>query len=360
MHINLVHPQVGLFIFAWFLADIMTPVIIRFALRIGAVDVPHSYKIHKDPIPFLGGVAIYLAFSLALFSILRFTSFEPYKHIFAIVLGGFFVLIIGLIDDFRPISAVVKLIILIFSTILLSNFGINVNLTGIYWIDIALTVLWIAGVTSALNSLDNMDGAACGVGAVACFWTFVIAWYTPPYGQRDVTFVAVTILGACIGFTRYNFKPARIFLGDNGSLLLGFLLAILMTLTGWSSAEVAKAIIIPCCVMAVPLYDITLSTILRIKNGVVKNLYQAIVYCGRDHLTHRFVALGLSQREAVLMLYLFGTISGAIGAIIHIQTVGPVLYMPIIALSLIALVVLGVILNRAKVYPEKSGEQLQS
>lgn len=350
MQINLVHPQIGMFIFAWFLADILAPLIIKAALRIGAVDTPHSYKIHKDPVPFLGGLVIYIAFSLSLFSILRFTSFEAYKHIFALVWGGFFVLVAGLVDDFRPISAVIKLFMLFIATAVVSTYGVMINISGTWSIDLFLTVVWIAGVTSALNSLDNMDGACGGVSAIACFWIFYIAWYTPPFGQRDVTFVAVSLLGACLGFVRYNFKPARMFLGDNGSLLLGYLLASLMALTGWARNDITKAIIIPCCVMAVPLYDITLSTILRLKNGVVRGIKDAIVYCGQDHLAHRFIALGLSQREAVMMLYLFGTISGGIGAFIHFDWVVPVIYIPLVAVSIISLVILGIILDKAKVY----------
>jgi len=160
-------------------------------------------------------------------------------------------------------------------------------------------------------------------------------------------------MGACLGFLRYNWKPARIFLGDNGSLLLGFLLAALTVQCGWSRGDRIKAIIVPCAILCVPLYDITLSTILRIVRGVVKNPIEAIVYCGRDHLSHRLVALGLSKREAVLVLYLFGMISGTVAVIVVRPEVKPSTYWPITAVGVLALAALGVILDRAKVYPHQ-------
>jgi UDP-GlcNAc:undecaprenyl-phosphate/decaprenyl-phosphate GlcNAc-1-phosphate transferase len=350
------YPQIGLFIFAWFLADLLTPLVIHLAHRIGAVDRPHSYKIHQQPVPFLGGVAIYLAFSIALFSILRFTGFGENKAIFSIIFGGFLVILLGCIDDFKPISAVIKLVILFVATWLLSRFGVRITMVENDWVNLALTLFWIVGVTSAVNSLDNMDGAAAGVSAIAAFWTFFIAFYSPPVGQPGVSYVAITLFGACLGFLRYNFfSPARIFLGNNGALLMGFLLATLMALAGWSREDKMKAVIVPCAILCVPLYDITLSTILRIKNGVVRGVVGAIVYCGRDHLTHRLVALGLSRREAVLMLYLWGIMSGAVGMIIARDSVGPRIYLPLTAAAVAVLVGVGVVLDRARVYEKPTG-----
>lgn len=350
------YPQVWIMILAWFVADLATPLIIRLCRRIGAVDRPHSYKIHKDPTPLLGGIAVYLSFAVALFSILRFTSFDANRDIFAILGGGFLILVLGVVDGFRPLWAVVKLGVIVLVTILLGNFDVHITLTHLWWVDVALTVLWIAGVTSAMNSLDNMDGAAAGVAAVAAFWTFYVAWYGEDFGQPRVSYVAIALLGSCLGFLRYNFKPAGIFLGDNGSLVLGFLLAALLVQSGWSRGDSLKAVIVPCALLCVPLYDITLSTILRIRQGVVKGPVEAIVYCGRDHLSHRLVALGLSQREAVLMLYLCGMVGGTVAIIVARPEVGRPTYLPLIGTALVALAAIGAILDKAKVYPHQQGE----
>ncbi len=351
MIVQLNHPQFWMLILAWLAADLATPLVIRLCHRVGALDRPHSYKIHSEPVAVLGGVAVYLAFAASLFSLLRFPNFMEFRDVLGIVLGGLAVLGLGVVDSFRPLWAPAKLLGLLGVTLLLSAFGVRIQLTGLAWLDLSLTLLWIAGVSSAMNSLDNMDGAATGTAAVASFWTFYIAWYSEGGGQPRVSFVAIALLGSCLGFLRYNFKPARVFLGDSGSLLLGFLLAALMVQTGWARSDPLKAVIVPCAILSVPLYDITLSTLLRIKNRVVRGPIEAIVYCGRDHLSHRLVALGLSQREAVLMLYLFGMLSGTIAIIVARPEVGPETYLPVTAVSLLALAALGAILDRARVYP---------
>ena len=352
------YPQIGLLILAWFIADLLTPLIIRLCHRIGAVDRPHSYKIHKDAVPFLGGVAIYVSFSIALFSILRFSGYEENKALFSIIFGGSLVVLVGAIDDFRPLSAVIKLLILFVVTWFLARFGVRIEMSGLFWVDLLLTLIWIAGVTSSVNSMDNMDGAAAGIGAIAALATALVAFYSYPFGQPGVSYVAITLFGACLGFLRYNFRPARIFLGDNGSLLLGFLLASLMVLTGWAQDDKFKAIIIPCSILVVPLYDITLSTILRIRSGAVSGIVEAIVYCGQDHLSHRLVAMGLSQQMAVITMYAFGVIGGCLGFVISRPEVTPDIYIPITGVSFLILILFGVYLNKANVHSEKNAKSV--
>lgn len=344
------YPQLWMLILAWFVADLATPLAIHLCRRFGILDRPHGHKTHEQPTPILGGPAVYVAFAAGLFSILRFPDYAAHTDILAIVLGGLGVMSLGLVDSFRPLWAPAKLAVLVLATLLLARFGVRITLTGIPGTDLALTVLWVAGVASAMNSIDNMDGAAAGVAAVASLWTLYVAWYTEPYGQPRVSYVAVALLGACLGFLRYNFRPARIFLGDSGSLLLGFLLAALTVQAGWARGDAVKAVAVPCAILCVPLYDITLTTILRVCHGIVRNPLQAIVYCGRDHLAHRLVALGFSPREAVLVVYLFGMIGGALGAILARPEVGPRLYVPILVASGTILGALGWILDRAPVY----------
>lgn len=362
---NLNQPHVGMFVFAWFLADLLVPVLIWIALRTGAVDRPHTYKTHEQPVAFLGGVGIFLAFSVAIFSILRFESFEGNRPLFGIVFGAAFVLVLGVIDDMRPIWAVAKLLVLFLATWLLGRFGIAATLfeQPFAWANTLLTLLWIAGVTSAMNSLDNMDGAAGGVTVLAALTTFVIAWenHAALSGgaenqywrqvQRWVSFASIAHAGATLGFLRYNaVGPARTYLGNNGAFLTGFLLASITIMGAWSQADRVKSIIIPCVVLVVPLYDITLSTILRVKNGVVKGAVEAITYCGRDHVTHRLAALGLGKRGAVLFLYLFSAVSGCVAIYISRPSVPRAQYLPVTGAGILVLVVLGVILDRARVY----------
>src|SRR5262249_55501426 len=151
------YPHVWMFILAWFLADLGVPLVIKLSHRVGALDRPHTYKTHQQPVALLGGVGIYIVFMIALFSVLRFPNPGQFMDIFAIIAGGGLVLVLGVLDGFRPIWAVGKLGVLLLVTMLLSRFGVRINLTGIWALDLALTLMWIAGVSSAMNSMDNMD-----------------------------------------------------------------------------------------------------------------------------------------------------------------------------------------------------------
>jgi UDP-GlcNAc:undecaprenyl-phosphate/decaprenyl-phosphate GlcNAc-1-phosphate transferase len=349
------YPQVWMLILAWFVTDLATPLVVRLSRRVGALDRPHTYKTHTEPVALLGGVAVFVGFAVALFSILRFPNWAQHQDVFAIVGGGFVVLALGLVDGFRPLWAPAKLAVLLAVTWGLSHFNVRISLTGLPLLDLGLTLLWIAGVSSAMNSLDNMDGAAAGTAAIAAFWTFHVAWYSEPWGQARVSYVAIALVGACLGFLRYNFlaRPASIFLGDNGSLVLGFLLGALTVHAGWAREDRLKAILVPCAILVVPLYDITLSTILRIRRGVVRGPIEAIVYCGRDHLSHRLVALGCSRREAVLLLHLMGMVGGTLGVIVARPEAGPRIYLPVALVGIAALVAIGAFLDRAPVYAPK-------
>ena len=328
---KLQYPHLGILVLAWFLAYLFIPAIIRISGRIGALDRPGGHKAHGREVSFLGGIGIFLAFALAVLSTIRLRD-EPslaaflvhpgYRKLLGIVIGALILLVLGVIDDFRPINAVAKLGVLLGVTGLIYFFGVRMSLVPAeqVWlaalVNVPLTVLWIAGVTSAVNSLDNMDGAVGGTAAAASAAIFYIAWGTSAAdAQPWLSYVAVALLGACIGFLRFNYAPARVFLGDNGAFLVGFLLASMCVLGEWAEHPI-KGLIVPCMILTVPLFDITLSTFLRWKTGIVKTIPQAILYCGQDHITHRMVALGLSKTQAVLTLWLFGAISGFLAIVV--------------------------------------------
>lgn len=343
-------PRLGLFVLAWLAADLLAPLLIRLANRIGAVDTPHTYKIHSRPVPFLGGFVILIAFTVTIVSTLRLTNFENFQPLLAIVLGGLVMALFGVLDDFKPLNAVFKLAILVSLTALLSKFNIVITIFENRYVDVALTLVWMAGLMSAMNSMDNMDGAAAGAGAMAAFWTLIVAVTREPI-QQGVHYLSIALLGACIGFLRYNVTPARMFLGNNGAFLIGFLLSSMMVLAGWSSQDRVKAVLIPCSILVVPLYDITLATILRIHAGVVTNPIQAIVYNGRDHLSHRLVKrFGLSRGGAVLFMMLIGFVGGLAGYFFSFEFVTSAVYLPVAGACILILIALGALLAQADVY----------
>jgi UDP-GlcNAc:undecaprenyl-phosphate GlcNAc-1-phosphate transferase len=367
------YPHLYILIIAWFFAYLLMPLIIRISRRVGAMDRPGGHKGHDQEVPFLGGVGIFIAFTMAVgwtiqlkqdATLEQFLLHPGYRGLLGVILGALVVLVLGILDDYRPINAVLKLGVLFLVTVLIYGFGIRMTIvhTDTAWLNaifnVPLTVIWIAGVTSAMNSLDNMDGdgAATGSAAVAAAAIFYIAWGTSAQdAQPWLSYLAVALLGACLGFLRFNYRPARAFLGDNGSFLVGFLLASMLVLGRWSPNPI-KAMIIPCIILTVPLYDITLSTILRIRGGIVRSIPEAITYCGQDHITHRLVALGLTQTQAVLSLYLLGAISGFV-AILIFKIDDPRVFVPVLLIYFITLVWFGVVLERARVYSDEESPQ---
>ncbi len=316
------HPHVGILILAWFVADLAIPILIALAHRIGLLDRPggHLGKEQRSPIPYLGGLGVFVAFSVALFSTLRFESLESFVPFGVLIAGAAVVVTLGLLDDHRPISALAKLGVLFGVTITLSAFDVEMRLLphafgGVA--DVVLTLLWIVGVISATNSLDNTDGVVGGVSAIAGIFIFAIAWGSNAFdAQPWLSYLAVALVGSSLGFLRYNFPPARVYLGDNGSFLIGYLLATILVF-GQYSTDPVVAILIPCLILVVPLFDITLATVLRIRDGEVRTWRDAVHYCGNDHLAHLLQGLGLTKRQAVGFLYALGIAGGLTALAVH-------------------------------------------
>lgn len=360
------YPHIGLFILSWFIADITTPIIIAISTKLGIVDKPHSYKTHLHPIPNLGGLVIFIAFSISILSILRFESFTSVKPLMGISLCTVLCCIIGVADDLSNISAITKLFFLIGISLLLWFFDVQLTIfpKSLWFLNLILTVIWLAGVTSAMNSLDNMDGVATGTTGITALFLALISWDYYNYGlsgnwqhlHKLTCYGAIAILGASIGFLRYNFTPAKIFLGNNGSFLTGFLLASLTILGAWSSGSALRALVIPCALLSVPLFDITFSTISRMRHGVVKNVKDAIVYCGRDHISHRLLAMGFSKKSAILVLYLFSALAGAFSYILANPNISMKTFIMITCLGIFALLIIGAIFDNVNIYNHNSSQ----
>jgi UDP-GlcNAc:undecaprenyl-phosphate GlcNAc-1-phosphate transferase len=366
------YPHVGILVFSWFIGLLIFPWLIAVSHKYGFVDKPREYKRHIGPTPFLGGIGIFIAFSITIFSTLRLPEYGAGQTIFdyiynsgfrqltGIMLGGLFMTVFGLIDDFKPINAVFKLMALFAVTLVLYFFDIRLHVfpgdgTVFVLLNEFLTLIWIAGVISSVNSLDNMDGASGGVSAVAAFFVFVVAWgSSPATAQVWLSYAALALLGATLAFLRYNWHPAKIFLGDSGSFLLGFLLAAILVMGQWTTSPL-RSILMPCMILTVPLFDITFSTMMRLKNKVVKgrNLLDTvrlcIVYCGRDHTAHRLQALGLSKRWTAVVLYCIGALGGVCALVIR-QLDKDVHALVVAAVYSALLIVFARILQRADVY----------
>jgi len=303
---------------------VCTPLVMRLAISLGAIDKPNARKAHTVPTPRLGGVAVFLSFALSLAVLIAYDHSLTFP---AWIFGtkGFLlcgsvalVLALGIWDDMRELKAGQKFIVqlLLASVAYLAGFNISgithpftlgVLPLGVF--DYAATVVWIIGVTNAINLIDGLDGLAAGVSTIALLTMFPIAIIQDDMGTAVV---ALVLAGAVFGFLRYNFNPARIFLGDSGSLFIGFMLAILSTQSSTKSST-AFSLLVAMLAMGLPIMDTLLSMLRRLLQstlniqttpGVRKKWLRAMFVPDRRHIHHQLLARGLSHRRTVLVLYL--------------------------------------------------------
>ena len=287
------------FVIALGVTAVSIPGIRRLAISLGFVDAPAQRKMHSTPIPLMGGVAIYLGAILAL----ALFSNRIAQSITGVLLALSIVALVGLIDDRVGLPAWAKLGGQFISFLVLLYYGIHVQLPIPDNANYIITFIWLAGISNAINFLDNMDGLSAGVSAVAASFMLLLAVINE---QILVSALAAALLGSCLGFLRYNFKPAQIFMGDAGSLFLGYSLAILGLQLRFPGNVPVVTWMVPVLILGLPIFDTTLVVFSRIRRGVSPNT------AGKDHTSHRLVARGFSQREAVLFLYL---VSGVFGLV---------------------------------------------
>lgn len=312
------------FLVSTFLALLLTPVVIRFANRIKALDFPDARKVHKHPIPRLGGLAIFLSVVSTILILLSsgklaaidtnvFLSLAP-----SLLIGSLLMLGVGIADDIRPLRAVTKLAVQIVAAAVVVTGGLRMTMISnpfgagsiaLGWLGAPLTVLWIVAVTNATNLIDGLDGLASGIGAIACLTIAMFALESDNFVPAAIAFA---LAGGLVGFLRFNSYPARIFLGDSGSLFLGFSLACL-SVVGSAKGSTAFAFAVPILSMGVPLLDTTLAIVRRSARALnpkaddlkfsVRYLISHIARPDKEHIHHRLLALGIPHKQAVLMLY---------------------------------------------------------
>jgi UDP-GlcNAc:undecaprenyl-phosphate/decaprenyl-phosphate GlcNAc-1-phosphate transferase len=294
----------------------LTPIVARIASRLGILDMPASRKVHATPTPLLGGVAIYVAVSVAILAEVNLD-----RQIAAILIGGTLLVVVGVLDDIFQLPAAVKLVAqLLAAGIVL---GSGVVLTLFPWLrlgsllDALLTVVWLLGITNAMNFFDGMDGLATGLGIITAGFLGLFAYLT---FQPLMGWLAAALVGGCLGYLPFNFRrkaPAAIFLGDAGSTFLGFVLAALAVRGDWAESHLVD-IAAPVLIFWVFIYDMTYITAARILTGKVRSLHDWIAYVGRDHLHHRLEALLGNKRQAVLLVFAFSICMGlAAIALVH-------------------------------------------
>ena len=281
------------------LALLLTPIVRVVSIRFGYVALPREDRWHTVPTALLGGVGIFLAYALPLSFLI---SEEP--ELFPLLVGAGFIFFVGLVDDVIHLKPYSKLIGQIIAACMVMSSGLRIELTSFEIFNVFISILWIVGITNAFNLLDNMDGLAAGTGCIAGLCLFLAGLMT---SNELLSLSAIGLCGALLGFLWFNFTPAKIFMGDSGSLFLGYSMATLsITGTGEYASNLFFAMLVPVLVLAVPIFDITFVSMLRFFNG------KAISQGAKDHTSHRLVAFGLSERATVLLFYLMSMICGTV------------------------------------------------
>jgi UDP-GlcNAc:undecaprenyl-phosphate/decaprenyl-phosphate GlcNAc-1-phosphate transferase len=323
------------FLFGFGAAVGLVPLCKLAAHRLNVVARPSADRWHKQPTPLMGGLAI---FGSVLFGSFLFNITEP---LWLFLLTGGLISAIGLSDDAVPIKPSTKLIAEIVIASILLFFGYRLEWSSSLVLDAMLTMVWIVGVTNAFNLLDNMDGLCAGVALIAGFT--LLAGLDPFTGSPQMIYLAL-LTGALAGFLIFNFNPASIFMGDSGSLFVGLTFATVTLGSTFRQGSLFSLLTAPVLVLLIPIFDTTLVTVMRLLSG------RPASQGGRDHSSHRLVAIGLSERTAVAVLWTLAALAGAIGY--ALATGSPAWSAPVALLFVIAMVIFAVYLSRVRVYEE--------
>lgn len=290
---------------------ILTPLVKKFAIKVGVIDIPKDKRrVHKKPIPLLGGIAIYLSFLITVI-IKRGNLTNSEK---GILIGATIIVIAGFLDDKYDLKPIYKLLFQVLAAIVLVTFDLRIiNITNPFsnsnpWLStgilsIPLTLIWVVGITNAINLIDGLDGLAAGVALISSVTLFIIAVMSIDI-RYEAAFLTAALSGAILGFLPYNFNPASIFMGDTGAQLLGFLLAAI-SIEGAIKSAATVAISVPILALGIPIYDTLFAMVRRKING------KSIMEADKGHLHHRLLEMGLNQRQAVLIMYVISAILGS-------------------------------------------------
>lgn len=301
-------------VLSFFISFAMTPIVKTFAIKIGAMDIPKDdRRMHDHPIPRMGGLAIFMGFLL---TVVLFADLT--KQLQGILIGTIIITVLGAIDDMVGLKPLAKILgQLLAAGVAVSN-GVLIQLfmnpnifSGNEYIfleglSLPITILWIVGVTNAVNLIDGLDGLACGVSTIASLTMFVVALLV---SEGNVAVVLAALMGACLGFLPYNMNPAKIFMGDTGALLLGYVLAT-TSAVGMFKFYAVVTFLVPVLALALPLLDTIFAFFRRILHG------HSPFTADRGHFHHRLVDMGLSQKQAVAVMYAISALLGLCAVVV--------------------------------------------
>ena len=295
------------FVIALIVTYICTPLVRTLAVKIGAIDAPDARKVHQVSIPRLGGLAIYIGYMVSLlYSVKDISSVKGW------LIGSVILVAVGIWDDVKQIGPKTKLLGQIVAALMLPIFdnaihfiSIGDHMLYLEYLSIPLTVFWIVGFTNIVNLIDGLDGLAAGISLIACIAICIV---TLQMGQVDLACITLALAGAACGFLRYNFNPAKIFMGDTGSMLLGYTMAAISVMGSVKTAATV-GLVVPVIVLGLPILDTLFAIVRRRING------RPVFQPDKGHLHHRLLAMGLTQKQAVLLMYAITAVLGCVSIV---------------------------------------------
>lgn len=294
---------------AFVISYLMTPVAKHIAIKIGAIDVPKdNRRVHTKPTPRMGGLAIYIAFTICMFVFSDIAT----KKLIGIFIGSTLLVIMGIVDDVKPLKASLKLVVQLIAALILVYFGFRIDFLTNFFQDsgyiffnqmsIPMTVIWIIGITNTINLVDGLDGLATGIATIAAL---TLAYVAYSMGNTPVAILTVMLAGSSLGFLPHNFNPASIFMGDTGAYFLGYVLAAI-SIEGALKGTTAITVVIPVLALGLPIFDTAFAIVRR---AITK---KPIFEADKGHIHHRLLHIGYNQKGAVLILYMISLLMGAI------------------------------------------------
>lgn len=312
----------GAFFIAIIISYGFTPLARQIAFKIKLLDHPNSKKSHAHPTPLLGGLSIFLAFFTAVFFTININ-----KQMYGILTGGIILMTLGMIDDKLGMMPKMKLSGQILAALIVYKAGVRVITFEDYYVSMFFTVFWIVGITNAFNLLDNLNGLSSGIAGISAIFFGVMALFN---SEVYIAVLAFALAGACFGFLKHNFPKANIFMGDSGSMFLGFTLACIAILGSWETDKISLSFCLPILVLGYPIFDTTLVTFLRIKEK------RSVFIGGKDHSSHILASLGFKKKRAVLLIYIICMMLGLAAFLISVLplAIGTTIFL-ITALSML-------------------------
>ncbi len=325
------------FVVAGILSLIFTPLVRKFNVKHGIMDIPKDERrVHNKPIPQAGGVAMYIAFVVSSLYFLELNS-----DTIGLLVGSTIIAGAGLYDDIHEISAKGKFGLQLIAAAILYISGTRIGfftnpfygseqLIYLKLLAIPITLFWITGITNTINLIDGLDGLACGISLIAATSLMFIAYR---YNNMQIAMTAAILAGACLGFLPYNFNPAKIFMGDTGALLLGFILSYI-SIEGVMKSAAMITIVIPIIILGVPIFDTTFAMLRRKLSG------RSMVSADKGHLHHRLIHRGLSQKQTVLSLYAVSIVFGILANIVSRMTAQNAMIASLMIVAVVSVIAL--------------------